>query len=599
MADLEINGKVLEKYNGSAGDVIIPEGVTVIKNNAFSGCKTLKSVTIPASVKEIQQYAFCDCKELEQVNFSEGLQRIGRNAFYNCTALKSITIPRSIREISMLAFSCCESLEQINLPEGLTKIGTSIFRGCCSLVTVKIPSSVEELGQRVFSECESLEQVNLPANLKKISSSAFYGCNFKAVTIPATVQEIGEWAYGGCESLESITFEGAPKIIDEALGTVNAIYAPKAGLANFVHYKEAYLLGFFRELKAGKAIDAKIIENNKNNVKTNAKKLYNVKSDELFGYFLEYKLIPLKDVDEMIAILTEAGNTTRMAALIDYKENNFTEVQLDRNFNKQFEVREPTLTELKALWTFSQKEDGTYYISRYKGHNIEVEVPAMLKGVKVTEIESGFLSSAPKVKRVMLPDGIQKIAAGAFESASLEEVTLPKSIEEIGGWAFKNCKSLKAITIPKSIKRIRFETFQGCESLEEVNLPDGLIKIDACAFEGCQSLKSITIPASVRYMEYKAFSKCTSLEQVKLFEGLLKIGYCAFGYCKSLKTIVIPASVKTMGETVFEYFSDITVYCVSEERLPGWAATWDEVVNYNSWEKNRIKLRVVWGYKGE
>ncbi len=597
MADLEINGKVLEKYNGSAGDVIIPESVTVIKNNAFSGCKTLKSVTIPASVKEIQQYAFCDCKALEQVNFSEGLQRIGRNAFYNCTALKSITIPGSIREISMLAFSCCESLEQINLPEGLTKIGTSIFRGCCSLVTVKIPSSVEELGQRVFSECESLEQVNLPANLKKISSSAFYGCNFKAVTIPATIQEIDEWAYGGCEALESITFEGAPKIIDEALGTVKVIYAPNAGLASFVYYKEAYLLGFFRELKAGKAIDAKIIENNQNNIKRNAKKLYNVKSDELFGCFLEYKLIPLKDVDELIAILTEEGNTTRVESLIEYKEKSFTSAQKTAHEKKQSENKEPSLTDLKELWTFSLKEDGTYYISRYKGHNIEVEVPAMLKGVKVTEIGSGFLSSAPRVKKVALPDGIQKIAFHAFESESLEEINLPDSIVEIERWAFKNCKALKAITIPKSIKRIRSETFQGCESLEEVNLPDGLIKIDDSAFEGCQSLKSITIPASVRYIEYNAFAKCTSLEQVNLSEGLLKIGYCAFGYCKSLKTIVIPASVEIMHKAVFEYSPDITVYCVSEDCPPRWYVGWDNVEYYGGWQSSHIN--VVWGYNGE
>jgi hypothetical protein len=52
-ADFEIKDGVLVKYNGSAAEVIVPEGVTSIESNAFSGNKTLVSITLPASLTSI------------------------------------------------------------------------------------------------------------------------------------------------------------------------------------------------------------------------------------------------------------------------------------------------------------------------------------------------------------------------------------------------------------------------------------------------------------------------------------------------------------------------------------------------------------------
>ena len=44
-------------------DVIIPNGVRIIGNNAFSGCSSLEKIVIPAGV-EIEDNAFCGCKSI-------------------------------------------------------------------------------------------------------------------------------------------------------------------------------------------------------------------------------------------------------------------------------------------------------------------------------------------------------------------------------------------------------------------------------------------------------------------------------------------------------------------------------------------------------
>ena len=41
MEDFIIVGGMLKKYNGAGGDVVIPEGVTEIGDNAFFGCTSI------------------------------------------------------------------------------------------------------------------------------------------------------------------------------------------------------------------------------------------------------------------------------------------------------------------------------------------------------------------------------------------------------------------------------------------------------------------------------------------------------------------------------------------------------------------------------
>jgi hypothetical protein len=88
--------------------VVIPKGVTVIGNSAFSGNVYLESVTIPHGVTRIEDEAFSNC-DLRSVNIPETVTYIGKNAFSN-NSLASVTIPKSVTFLGEGAFSDNESL---------------------------------------------------------------------------------------------------------------------------------------------------------------------------------------------------------------------------------------------------------------------------------------------------------------------------------------------------------------------------------------------------------------------------------------------------------------------------------------------------------
>ena len=66
--------------------------VTDISDNAFNGCKKLKSVTIGKSVTTIGNKAFSKCTSLKKITIPAGVAKIGKKAFYGCKKLKTITI---------------------------------------------------------------------------------------------------------------------------------------------------------------------------------------------------------------------------------------------------------------------------------------------------------------------------------------------------------------------------------------------------------------------------------------------------------------------------------------------------------------------------
>lgn len=77
-------------FSSDVKNVVIPNSVTSIGDEAFGDCFLLTSVTIPESVTNIGKHAFHDCWKLTNVIIAGGVTDIGFNAFYQCFNLTDI-----------------------------------------------------------------------------------------------------------------------------------------------------------------------------------------------------------------------------------------------------------------------------------------------------------------------------------------------------------------------------------------------------------------------------------------------------------------------------------------------------------------------------
>ena len=110
LSDFEIEDGVLVKYLGKGGDVIIPDGVTEIGDEAFKDCENLVFVRIPDGVTHIDGSAFERCRQLGRVRVPDSLKSIGDRAFVGCNSLTGFTIPAGVKKIGENAFYGCKKL---------------------------------------------------------------------------------------------------------------------------------------------------------------------------------------------------------------------------------------------------------------------------------------------------------------------------------------------------------------------------------------------------------------------------------------------------------------------------------------------------------
>ena len=183
----------------------VPFRVTSIKNNAFTNCTSLTSVTIPNSVPSIGVGVFEGCTSLTSVTIPNSVTSIGDAAFANCSSLTSVTIPNSVTSFGQFAFGH-SGLTSIEIPNSVTSIGKKLFEDCTALTSVTIPNSVTNIEVNAFLDCTGLTSVTIPNSVTSIGYGAFGRCSgLTSITIGNSVSSIGAWAFSECTSLISIT----------------------------------------------------------------------------------------------------------------------------------------------------------------------------------------------------------------------------------------------------------------------------------------------------------------------------------------------------------------------------------------------------------
>ena len=199
--------------------------------------------------------------------------------------------------------------------------------------------------------------------------------------------------------------------------------------------------------------------------------------------------------------------------------------------------------------------------------------------------------------RYIIPEGVTKICYIAFyECKSLESITIPSSVKEIGQWVFSG-SALKTVYYLGTEEMWRNISIGGHNSdldnatiiycymelnngtliiygyqeitADEVDKAIGrtdhnkanesvktiIIKsaqsIGKDAFYGFTGLTKATIPEGVTSIGDRAFAWCPNLNNIIIPNSVTSIGNNAFAICKSLTSVTIPSNVTSIGNVAF------------------------------------------------
>ena len=223
--------------------VTIGNGVKEIYSYAFEGCRELKIVNIQdvaawcdivfstgtSNPLSIAHHLFIDGKEIQDLIIPNSVTRIKQNAFLGCSSLTSVTIPNSVTSIGYGAFFGCSSLTSVTIPNDVTSIGAYAFSGCSSITSVSIGKSVSSIGDGAFRECNGLTSVvSLNTTPPQIKYSAFYPSFENTIYDNATLYvpkgcKTIYWLHPGWENFKNIV-----ELDDSGVNDITVDPSPKS-----------------------------------------------------------------------------------------------------------------------------------------------------------------------------------------------------------------------------------------------------------------------------------------------------------------------------------------------------------------------------------
>lgn len=559
-------------------NVVIPDTVQVIGNDAFLGARddsgafvneTVKTVVLPPSVEKIGNRAFMGCVNLRSVNCKNNSQlQIGSSAFLGCTSLQNIEGSLPIDEVCDNAFQNCSSLEKISVSGQLNKIGACAFKGCQNLEYINVKSRwmPHYIGVAAFEGCSKLKYPIDPRLNPK--SFVLEGFVFKRIT-SKELEFLGKYMLSEVVDIPDSCIDIAGVEFNKIKGAKKVIIPDSIRKLPKAIFRGCTLL---EEVELPIALSC-IPSNAFENCKSLKKISFGGQAPNTIphgvgigsGAFMgckELKNIDLPDDLETIKSYTFSACSALTSIRIPDNVRSIGNFAFQACTGLRTLVLPETLTSLgKGAFcrcsglteVLNMENTGLTVIANNTFESCQhLETLKLPKGVKVIKGHAFENCHSLQIPRNFLPNGISVIEDAVFQGCyKIAIVRLPKSIRKIGDYTFKNCSSLKEIIIPKDVSYIGQSAFYHCNSLVDIKLPSELSTLGIDAFAYCTAVKKIEMPNGIKELSADLFKGCSSLEEVNVPEHIKEIPADAFKECISLKRICLPENLEVINVGAF------------------------------------------------
>ncbi len=421
--------------------------------------------------------------------------------------------------------------------EGLpvTGIYERAFAGNTAITGIYLPQSVTEIGNFAFQGCKGLVEVSLPDTMTRIGEGTFFSCSvLTGIRIPDGVSVIEKETFYWCTGLQEVFIpDSVTAVSDRAFYNCEGLKALELPDSVLTVGKSAFL---------------------------GCRGLEHIRLSE------NLQMIP----EEMLAFCGKLTAVEIPASVTAIEKDAFLGVDAASYWigPAVTYIAEEAFSSNYALEAFQVSEDNAAYRS--------------LDGVLFSK-DGTLLHTYPYGKSNVsysVPEGVVRVAAGAFFNCQIQEISLPESLRQIGDKAFFSIGVIGSIRIPVGVERIGAEAFVADSNMTAIEVDpanrnykslDGvLFSADGkvlYSYPGGKTEAVYIVPEGVEVIAANAFSSHSTLTQLHLPGSLKRLERNALSYCEELTKIAFAGTAAQWDALEKEAFWDVgseqyTVSCI-------------------------------------
>ena len=557
--------------------------LTTSNNNSlgvFYGCSNLRSIRMPKNLRTIQANTFRDCTNLAiEVEFPQtfigdenftipsgvfansgvvkvknlgnakqtALNNYNTNgAFYNCSKLTDVQLP-NFEVIEQYAFEGCINLVNVEFPATITKIGYHAFYGCTKLVI----NSALSLPNLLTLSAGAFATVSIPTvtNLGKIkqltaNTSTYddnhktFGTSLESLTLPSSLETLGQNSVRGYTTLTKVVIPDDNKIVEIGYSAFYGCYN-----LSFVFLKLPKLSSLSHSAFNEVGIDELAFDS-----------LLNILGDPTYNYYGRKDV--LKKVSFASATFVQNYAFYNCTVLEEANIPNVTGFAQSAFRNcgslQSINVNWGNITTISAYAFYGCSKlkfehlnlESLISIGGYAFYNVEIE---KLTLGKIENISSNLYLN--EVKEVVFTETLRTLTSrGFFDSASLEKITLPATVESIPSECFSSCERLSTINSENVGEAIIYAQQLGSQcfaysGIQTAILPNVVTISDGGNFRG-------------------AFGQCTKLSTVLVGKNCTSIGSYFLSYTNNVEFICLAVNPPTLASTIRYAASSGTTFTI-------------------------------------